>query len=89
MQTTHVSSKGQVIIPKPIRDAQQLNVGQELEVEIVTQGILLKIKNKRPKSTLNDLVGCTGYQGKAKTIDEMTDSIQQGIIAEWGRNDSN
>jgi len=44
MQTTRVSSKGQVIIPKSIRDAYQLNAGQELEVEIVTQGILLKIK---------------------------------------------
>jgi AbrB family looped-hinge helix DNA binding protein len=89
MQTTHVSSKGQVIIPKSIRDAYQLNVGQELEVEIVSQGILLKVKNKLPKSTLNDLIGCTGYQGKAKTVDEMTESIQQGIITEWGRNDSN
>jgi AbrB family looped-hinge helix DNA binding protein len=89
MQTTHVSSKGQVIIPKSIRDAYQLNTGQELEVEIVTQGILLKIKNKRPKSTLNDLIGCAGYQGKAKTLDEMEASIQQGIIAEWGRNDRN
>ena len=89
MQTTRVSSKGQVIIPKPIRDAYQLNAGQELEVEIVTQGILLKIKNKRAKSTLNDLIGCTGYQGKAKTLDEIEDSIQQGDIAEWGRNDSN
>ena len=89
MQTTRVSSKGQVIIPKSIRDAYQLNAGQELEVEIVTQGILLKIKNKRPKSTLNDLIGCTGYQGNAKTLAEMEDGIQQGIIAEWGTNDSN
>jgi AbrB family looped-hinge helix DNA binding protein len=89
MLTTHVSTKGQVIIPKSIRDAYQLNAGQELEVEIVTQGILLKIKNKLPKSPLNDLIGCASYQGNAKTLDEMTESIQRGIIAEWGRNDSN
>ena len=89
MQTTHVSSKGQVIIPKSIRDAYQLDTGQELEVEIVTQGILLKIKNKRPKSTLQNLIGCTGYQGDAKTLAKMEASIQQGIIADWGNNDSN
>ena len=89
MQTTRVSSKGQVIIPKSIRDAYQLNAGQELEVEIVTQGILLKIKKKRVASTINDLIGCTNYQGNAKTLDEIEDSIKQGVIAEWGRNDSN
>lgn len=89
MQTTHVSSKGQVIIPKSIRDVYQLNAGQELEVEIVTQGILLKIKNKHPKSTLQNLIGCTGYQGDAKTLAEMEASIQQGVIADWGNNDSN
>jgi len=88
MQTTHLSSKGQVIIPKAIREAYQLDAGQELEVEIVTQGILLKIKNKKPKSTLNDLIGCTSYQGNAKTLDEMKQSIQQGVIAKWGKHDS-
>ena len=89
MQTTRVSIKGQVIIPKSIRDAYQLNAGQELEVEIVTQGILLKTKNKRPKSTLENLIGCTEYQGNAKTLAEIDASIQKGIIAEWGDNDSN
>ncbi len=89
MQTTRISSKGQVVIPKSIRDAYQLNNGQELEVEVVSQGILLKIKNKRKKSTFSDLIGCTAYQGKAKTLDEMEDSIKQGILAEWKKNDSN
>ena len=89
MQTTRVSSKGQVVIPKSIRDAYHLSNGQELEVEIVTQGILLKIKSKQKKSPLGDLIGCTAYQGEAKTLTEMENSIKQGVLTDWGRNDSN
>lgn len=87
MSTTHISTKGQVIIPKAIREAYQLSAGQELEVEIVQQGILLRIKNHTPKTTLNNLLGCTGYQGKTKTLEEIEVDIQQGIIKEWGKHD--
>lgn len=88
MQTTRLSSKGQVSIPKTIRDACHLSVGQELEVEITAQGILLKTKNTLPKTTLDDLIGCTGYQGSAKTVEEMDEGIRQGVIAQWGEHDS-
>ncbi len=88
MQTTRLSSRGQVIIPKNIRDAYHLNIGQELEVEITSQGILLKTINALPKTTIADLIGCTGYQGHAKTIAEMDEGIRQGVIAEWGAHDS-
>lgn len=88
MQTTRLSSKGQVIIPKTIRDACHLNVGQELEVEITAQGILLKTKNTLPKTTIDDLIGCAGYQGSAKTVEEMDEGIRQGVIAQWGEHDS-
>ena len=82
MQTTRLSSKGQVIIPKAIRLACQLNVGQELEVEITTEGILLKTKPVLPKTSVNDLIGCTGYQGKAKSLKEMMEGIQYGVLNE-------
>ena len=45
METTRLSSKGQIIIPKAIRQAYKWPVGQEFLVEQTEQGILL-----RPKS---------------------------------------
>jgi len=88
LQTTRLSSTGHVIIPQAILDAYHLNSGQELEIEATSQGILLKAKNKPIKTPLNDLIGCTGYQGKAKTLEEMDEGIRQGIIAKWGEHDS-
>ncbi|MEQ1530595.1 MAG: AbrB/MazE/SpoVT family DNA-binding domain-containing protein [Methylococcales bacterium] len=80
MQTTRLSSKGQVIILKTIRDAYHLSVGQELEIEITAQGILLKTINSLPKTTVSDLVSCTGYQGATKTVADMEAAVRQGVI---------
>lgn len=88
MATTHLSSKGQVIIPKEIREACHLSVGQELEVSITADGILLKTKMTYPKTSLNELVGCAGYQGETKSLTDMEQAIQTGIVRHWGRHDS-
>ena len=88
MQTTRLSSKGQVIIPQAIRDAYHLIAGQELEVEMTSQGILLKTNRALPKTSVSDLLGCTGYQGKALSLDDMDEAIQQGVNAEWRDRDS-
>jgi antitoxin component of MazEF toxin-antitoxin module len=89
MQTAHLSSERHLIIPTDILEACHLNAGQELEIEITPQGILLKTPNALlRKTSINDLIGCTGYQGKAKTLEEMDAAIEQGIIAEWGKHDS-
>jgi len=64
-----------------------LAIGQELEIELTPQGILLKPKVSLPKTNIDDIADCLAYQGKTKALEEMDDAIQQGIIAEWGQND--
>jgi antitoxin component of MazEF toxin-antitoxin module len=88
MQTTHLSHQRYVIIPQTICDAFHLTIGQELEIELTPQGILLKPKINLAKTNIDDIAGCLTYRGKAKTIEEMNDAIKQGIIAEWEKNDS-
>ncbi|NPV81090.1 MAG: AbrB/MazE/SpoVT family DNA-binding domain-containing protein [Firmicutes bacterium] len=41
MEGTYVSSKGQVVIPKAVRDAAGLRVGTRLKVTLKEDGILL------------------------------------------------
>ena len=48
MDTTKLSSKGQVIIPKHIRDLHNWNAGLELEVIELDDGIMLKTKSHLP-----------------------------------------
>jgi AbrB family looped-hinge helix DNA binding protein len=84
MTTTILSSKGQVIIPKPLRNSLQWEAGQRLEVITVDGGILLKPAQPFPATTLAEVVACLPYQGPAKTLAEMEEAIRQG--AEEARN---
>lgn len=77
MEITRLSSKGQVVIPQAIREAHQWTSGIEFVVTDTAQGILLT-PVKSFKSTVNDVLGCTGYQGKKKSIKEMKEGIIKG-----------
>lgn len=78
MNTTKLSSKGQVIIPKSSRTAHRWETGQELVVIDTEDGVLLKPKKPFPPSKLKDLAGCLTYAGKPKTLDEMEQAIREG-----------
>jgi len=76
-----VSSKGQVIIPKSVRDARRWTAGTRLEVRDTPEGVLLA---RIPAGAKNPLaVGLAAirarvaYQGPAKTIAEMNAAVSR------------
>ncbi len=79
MNTTKLSSKGQVIIPKPLRTAHHWETGQELVVIDVGDGILLKPKTPFPESSISDVASCLKFKGKTKTLDDMEQAIRKGV----------
>ena len=83
METTRLSSKGQVIIPKKLRDAYQWLAGQELIAIATDDGILLKPKQPFKETKLAEVAGCLSYEGEAKTVAEMDDAIRQSILKQW------
>jgi AbrB family looped-hinge helix DNA binding protein len=76
---TKLSSKGQVIIPKPIRSSHHWAAGQELVVIDVGDGVLLKPKTPFEETEVGDVAACLAYSGKPKTLDEMDEAIQKGV----------
>jgi AbrB family looped-hinge helix DNA binding protein len=78
--TTRVSTKGQVILPKAIRDARAWGPGTELEIENTKAGVLLKPKKRLFLPTkIDDVAGILKYKGKPKTIREMDESIAMEV----------
>ena len=75
METTKLSSKGQVILPASIRTAKQWHAGVEFAVESTTEGVLLKPLRPHATTTLTDVIGCTGYKGKAHSVADMDAAI--------------
>lgn len=86
METTKLSSKGQVIIPKVFRSAHHWEAGLEFVVMDTEDGILLKPKTPFEASTLNDVAGCLQSASQSKVID-VEETIRQKLKEEWrGRN---
>ena len=85
METTKLSTKGQIIIPKAIRKHHQWEAGQELSVREIEEGVLLTSKKPFTSNTLDDVAGCLAFTGKAKTVKEMELGIKKGIADKYGR----
>ena len=72
--TTTISTKGQVILPKAIRDQLQWDAGTRLIVEHTADGVFLKpLATAFPRTRPED--GCLSYNGPAKSVEEMEAGI--------------
>jgi AbrB family looped-hinge helix DNA binding protein len=79
VETTHLSEKGQIVIPKRIRAAHNWEPGTEFSVEDLGESIALKpIRSFRP-TKLRDVLGCAQYKGPKKSLKEMDDAIAKGV----------
>ncbi len=85
METTRLSSKGQVILPKFVRDSHHWLPGTEFTIVDTPEGVLLQPTKSFQPTRLEEVIGCTGYQGPAKTLQDMEDAIEKGVKARHAR----
>ena len=85
MDTTRLSSKGQLVLPKAIRDADNWSEGTEFLVERVAEGVLLRPLRPVSPTRVEDVVGSAGYRGPARSLADMQRAIAQGAKASRGR----
>jgi AbrB family looped-hinge helix DNA binding protein len=85
METTRLSTKGQIVLPKSVRTAHAWGPGTVFAVEETRDGILLRPARLFPKTTLDQVVGCLRYKGKAKTLKEMDDGIRRAVMERHDR----
>jgi AbrB family looped-hinge helix DNA binding protein len=86
---SQMSSKGQVVIPKTIRDAKGLGAGSVLEVVDHPEGILLKTQPSK-KYTLEDLINVLPpYKGPPITEEVMKERMDEAMRERWARKEKN
>lgn len=73
--TTVISTKGQVILPKAIRDQLHWKPGTKLTVENTAHGVLLKESPILTPSTIEEGYGFLRYDGPAISLEEMDAAI--------------
>jgi AbrB family looped-hinge helix DNA binding protein len=73
--TTSVSTKGQVILPKAIRQRRNWGAGTRLVVEDTAEGVLLRAAPVFAPTRPEDVAGMLAYHRPPKTLDEMDAAI--------------
>jgi len=83
VEHTRVSSKGQMIIPKRVRQALGLKQGTELAVELLAEGGF----SARPKATdrvaqVRSIAGMLAHRGKRMSAKRERAAIMAAVLAE-------
>lgn len=66
MQRTRLSSKGQIILPKSIRDSLAWEPGMEFTVEPAGNGVLLRPVSVFRPTEIDEVAGCLPAERKRK-----------------------
>jgi antitoxin PrlF len=77
MARSTLTSKGQITLPKEIREQLGLKAGVRFECYVDREGqvVLVPLTAK-----LEDLIGILPYSGPPKTIEEINEDIEQAAV---------
>ncbi len=77
--TTVISTKGQVILPKAIRDQLHWAPGTRLTVENTVDGVVLKAAPIFAPTSIDQVFGILAYDGPTHSIEEMNAAIIEEV----------
>ena len=85
METTRLSTKGQIILPKNIRTSRAWAPGTEFTVEETDEGILLRPKDRFPQTELDQVAGSLRSKRKSKTPAQMQAAVRREVMRRHDR----
>ena len=82
-----ISSKGQLVLPKAVREAHGLGPGSEVDIESSSEAIVLRPRVRRPQTgrvyTLDEVAGMLKYDGPPVSIRDMDRAVEEEIRRRW------
>jgi len=85
METTRLSSKGQVVLPKSVREKHGWAPGTEFVVESTPDGVRLRARASFPRTELSHVFGSVPHVGPAKTLEEMDVGVRAAVARRYRR----
>jgi AbrB family looped-hinge helix DNA binding protein len=72
METVTLSSKGQLVIPKGVRDDAHIVAGSRLQVQYLDGEIRLRPLPAQGTATLSEVAGCLAKPGRKRLTEAQT-----------------
>lgn len=72
MPTTRLSSRGQIVIPKALRELHGWSTGQSFEVIDVGDKLVLRPKAVFPHTTVEEAYGCLSHEGPPVPVEDLS-----------------
>ena len=85
METTRLSTKGQIVLPKAMRTSRAWGPGTEFTIEESGDGVLLRPAERFPEVGLDEVAGCLRSKRKPKTLAQMGAAIRREVIRRHDR----
>jgi AbrB family looped-hinge helix DNA binding protein len=85
METTRLSTKGQIILPKGIRVSRSWGPGTEFTVEETGNGILLRPAARFPDTDLEEVAGCLRSGRTSRTTAQMHAAVGREVVRRHDR----
>jgi AbrB family looped-hinge helix DNA binding protein len=83
MDTIRLSTKGQIVIPSEVRARHGWEAGTELILEERGDVLVLRAAKPFAPTGVEEGLGCTGYRGPAKTLEEMDAGVEAELRRRW------
>jgi len=80
-----VTSKGQVTIPKRVRDALGITPGSKVEFAVAGGGARLKLVKRHACSRIEDGAAILSYHGRRIPVDQMHGGLAMSKVAKRAR----
>jgi AbrB family looped-hinge helix DNA binding protein len=85
MQTSKLSSKGQIVLPKAIREALDWRPGLELSIERGDDCVVIRRRRRLPVRTVEEVAGSLRYDGPPVSLEDMDRAIEAELRERWRR----
>lgn len=85
METTRLSTKGQIVLPKTMRTSRAWGPGTEFTVQETGDGILLRPTGCFSGADLDQVAGCLRSKRKSKTPAQMGAAIRSEVMRRYDR----